>query len=115
MALLEIERKRIEKVVGAYIEKRRPAPHIRPKLDIGFRVSGQSVEIFSIRPVWDEPNRKMEDPVAKATFVRGKALWRVFWMRADLKWHGYQPLPTVDSIELFLAAVEEDKHACFWG
>jgi hypothetical protein len=43
MALNDIERKRIEKTVSAFVEKRRPTPHIRPKLDFGFRVSGQSV------------------------------------------------------------------------
>ena len=115
MALNEIERKRVEKAVDAFIQKRRPAPHIRPELDLGFRVAGQSVEIFEIRPRWKEPDVKMEHPVAKATFVRSQALWKIFWMRADLKWHGYEPLPVANSIEKFLAAVDEDRHACFWG
>lgn len=115
MALNDIERKRVENIVGAYIQKHRPAPHIRPQLDIGFRLKGQSVQIFEIRPVWKEPEKKMEHPVAKATFIRSRALWKIFWMRADVKWHSYEPLPVVGSIEKFLAAVDEDKHACFWG
>lgn len=115
MALNDIERKRIEKMVETFVQKRRPAPHIRPELDIGFRVAGQSVEIFEIRPRWTEPDVKMEHPVAKATFVRSRAHWKIFWMRRDLKWHGYEPLPAVDSIEKFLAAVDEDRYACFWG
>ncbi len=115
MALNDIERRRIEKAVDAFIQKRRPAPHIRPRLDLGFRVAGQSVEVFEIRPRWKEPDVKMEYPVAKATFVRSQALWKIFWMRADLKWHGYEPLPAVNSIEKFLAAVDEDRYACFWG
>ena len=115
MALNDIERKRIEKTVDAFVQKRRPAPRIRPQLDIGYRVQGQSVEIFEIRPRWQEPEVKMEHPVAKATFVRSQALWKVFWMRADLKWHGYEPLPTVGTIEKFLAAVDKDEYACFWG
>ena len=36
-------------------------------------------------------------------------------MRADLKWHRYEPLPEVDAIEDFLLTVEEDDHACFFG
>jgi YgiT-type zinc finger domain-containing protein len=43
MALNDIEWKRIEKTVGAFVEKLRPAPHIRPKHDFGFRLSGQSL------------------------------------------------------------------------
>ena len=115
MALNDIERKRVEKVVDAFVQKRRPAPHIRPELDIGFRVTGQSIEIFEIRPRWKEPDVKMEHPVAKATFVRNHAQWKIFWMRADLKWHGYEPLPAVDTIEKFLAAVDKDEYGCFWG
>ena len=115
MALNDIERKRIEKEVEVFVQKRRPAPHIRAQLDIGFRVSGQSVEIFEIRPRWKEPNVKMEHPVAKATFVRSQARWKIFWMRADLKWHGYQPLPAVRSIDQFLDAVDKDEYSCFWG
>ena len=115
MALNDIERKRIEKEVDAFVQKRRPAPHIRPQLDIGFRVSGQSVEIFEIRPRWKEPDVKMEHPVAKATFVRSQAQWKIFWMRADLKWHAYQPLSAVRSIDQFLDAVDKDEYSCFWG
>jgi hypothetical protein len=115
MALNDIERKRIEKIVDAHVQKHRPAAHIRPKLDIGFRVSGQSVEIFEIRPRWNEPSVKMEHSVARATYVRSQDIWKIYWKRADLKWHSYEPAPTVSSIEKFLAVVEKDEHACFWG
>ena len=53
MALNDLERKRVEKAVGTFVEKRRPPPHIRPKLDFGFRISGQSVELVEIRPQRD--------------------------------------------------------------
>ena len=115
MALNEIERKRVEKTVGEFIESFRPAPHIRPKLDYGFRISGQSVELFEIRPRWDQPEVAQESSFAKATYVRTSGRWRVFWMRADLKWHRYPPMPEVKSIDDFLAAVKKDSHACFFG
>ncbi|GAB3346666.1 DUF3024 domain-containing protein [Marilutibacter aestuarii] len=116
MALSEFETKRLEKLVGAFVEAHRPAPHIRPKLDLAFRIKGQSVEIFEIRPRWrGAPGETMENPVAKATYVRTRNIWRVFWMRADLKWHAYPPVPRVGSIETFLALVAKDEHACFFG
>jgi hypothetical protein len=43
------------------------------------------------------------------------ALWKIFLIGADLKWHSYEPLPMVGTIEKFLAAVDEDKSSCFWG
>lgn len=116
MAFSEFETKRLQRIVAAFVEARRPAPHIRLQLDIGFRVTGQSVEIFEVRPRWrGAPGEMMERPVAKATLVKANGLWRVFWMRADLKWHGYPPAPSAASIEEFLELVAEDNHACFWG
>ena len=115
MALNDIERKRIEKTVGAFVEKRRPAPHVRPKLDLGFRVKGQSIELFEIRPQWNRPSVKRKRAYAKATFVRTRGVWRVFWKRADLKWHSYEPMPEVPAVEAFLAVVQKDEYACFFG
>ncbi len=101
--------------MGAFLEKRRPPAHIRPQLDIGVRVSGQSVEIFEVRPRWHRPQEKFETPVAKATYVKSQGIWRVFWMRRDLNWHRYDPAPEVSSVEEFVEIVHEDKHACFFG
>src|SRR5690606_24169917 len=104
MAFTEFETKRLGKVVGAFVEQRRPPAHIRPKLDLAFRIKGQSVEIFEVRPRWrGAPGETVEQPVAKATYVKARGVWRVFWMRADLKWHGYPPAPQVGSVEKFLA------------
>jgi hypothetical protein len=61
------------------------------------------------------PGEKQEHPVAKTTFVRTRGVWRVFWMRRDLKWHGYEPMPEVEYIEAFFRLVSEDEYACFFG
>ena len=116
MALSELETRRIAKTVEAFIEQRRPAPHIRPRLDLCFRIVGQSVEIFEVRPRrTDGPGEWIENNVAKATFIRSKNIWKVYWQRADLKWHRYPEAPEVGSINQFLALVAEDKYACFFG
>jgi hypothetical protein len=115
VAFNDIEAQRIKTIVNAYVQKRRPPPHIRPQLDIGFRLERQSIEIFEVRPAWRRPGELMENPVAKATYVRTTDVWRVFWKRADLKWHSYPPAPTVGSVEKFLELVDADPHACFWG
>ena len=115
MAFSEFEIKRLQKIVGRYIEKNRPPEHLREQVDLSFKIKGQSVEIFEIRPIWNNPKEKMEEPVAKATYVKSRKLWKVYWQRADLKWHRYDPDPEVDSIEEFLEVVENDDYACFFG
>lgn len=115
MALTELDRKRVEKLVAAYVAKHRPPPHLRQQVDLAFRLSGQSVEIFEIRPRWDRPDEKQENPIAKATYVKTQDIWKIFWMRADLKWHRYDSMPTVDSVAKFLQLVENDEYSCFFG
>ena len=116
MALSEIEVARVKRALDSFMQIRRPPPHIRARLDLGYRISGQSVEIFEIRPAWRGlPNERHESAVAKATFVRSRNVWRVFWQRRDLKWHGYEPASEVKSIADFLSLVAEDRHACFFG
>ena len=115
MAFSEFERARSEKALARFLERRRPPPSIRAKLDIAFRVQGQSIEIFTVRPHWQDNNRIVETSVAKATYNRKKKIWKVFWQRADLKWHSYQPHPEVRTIEDFLAIVDEDQYCCFFG
>ena len=116
MALSEFELARVQRAINALMKQRRPPPQVRPKLDLGFRVKGQSVEIFEIRPVWRGPaDEKHESAVAKATYVRTRGVWRVFWQRRDLKWHRYEPRPEVNSIDGFASLVAEDVHACFFG
>ena len=115
MTLTEFERKRIDNLASVFIEKRRPPAHIRDQLDLGYRISGQSLELFEIRPVWNDPREKIEEPVAKATFVKKTNTWKVYWQRQDLRWHRYDPDPEVDTLEEFLAVVTADEYACFWG
>jgi hypothetical protein len=115
MTLSEIETKIIEKAIAAFMEKRRPPISIRSKLDLGYRISGQSVELFEIRPRWDKPEIILEHDFAKTTYVRTQKAWKIFWMRADLKWHRYEPVPEVNSVEKFLEVVDQDEYSCFFG
>jgi hypothetical protein len=115
MPLSELELKRCEIALAAFMARHRPPAHIRDKLDFGYRVSGQSVEVFEIRPDWRDHSIKRETPVAKATFVRTQNHWRIFWMRRDLKWHSYEPDAEVKTLEAFLDVVGRDEYACFFG
>lgn len=115
MATSEIDRSNWQKAMGPLYEKRRPPAHIRAELDLECRIDGATVEVVEIRPQWDKPDQKIERPIAKATYVKSKAHWRVFWLRSDSKWHRYDPVPEVSTLDGFARLVAEDKHACFFG
>lgn len=115
MAISEFEIKKCEKLVSEYVERHRPPPYMRNEIDLAYRIENQSVEIFEIRPWWKNPEKKIEESIAKATYVKSRGIWKIYWQRADLKWHLYEPQPEVASLEAFLDVIEKDEYACFYG
>ena len=61
------------------------------------------------------PQEKIEEAVAKATYVKATGVWKMYWWRADLRWHRYDPSPEVDSLEEGLQIVGRDEYGCFFG
>lgn len=113
MAFTHEEEQKIRKSLDTYIERIRPPVQIRDKVDIAYTLEGQCVEIFEIRQTMDK--KTIQSPVAKTIFSRTTNMWKIFWQRSDLKWHGYEPKKEVSSIDKFIKIVEEDKLCCFWG
>jgi hypothetical protein len=98
-----------------YISRVRPEPEIRNKVDLNYEIIEQSVILNEIRPVWNNPNERMTIGYAKATFVKSKNSWKVFWKCADNKWHSYKPKSTVKELDDFLKEVDKDEKGCFKG
>ena len=112
MAFSELEIKRIQKLADSFLEKRRPPAHLRKELDLGYHIDGNSIVIFEIRPVWNNPERTIEEPVAKTTYVKKSDIWKVYWQRADLKWHGYDPDPEVNR-EILVGSLMRSEFCLF--
>ncbi len=115
MGFNDIEKKKIENTLKAFLDRRRPPVEIRNKVDINYRIEKQSILIFEIRPVWNNPAEYRETPVAKATFTRSGGFWKIYWRRSDLKWHAYEPAREVNTVDEFIAIVDRDEYGCFWG
>ena len=77
MPLSELELKKAELVMARFLKKRRPPTHLRHQLDLGYRVSDQSIEIFESRQDWEDPVKFRESPIAKATLVKRTGRWKV--------------------------------------
>jgi len=105
----------IESAMADFLLRRRPAENLRHQVDLAWRIEGQSVEIFTIRPFWRDQRKKIESSIAKATYVRTVNRWKIFWKRADSKWQTYQPHPEAVFFDEFLSVVDEDENHCFWG
>lgn len=113
MALRQLDRRRIENLLGAYCEQ--VPKHVRHQLRLGYRISGSAVELFEERPAWDDPARWQESPVAKFRFNATKQIWQLYCMHRDLKWHAYEPFPMAGTFEILFAEVKRDPTGIFWG
>jgi hypothetical protein len=105
----------IIEIMENWIERVRLPLHIRPKLDIGYKIAGQSIILFEIRPAFRNPKELKELPYAKTTYVKKENIWKVCWMRSNLKWTLYEPRPVVKNLQAFMKLVDEDKYHCFKG
>ena len=114
MILSNIQIEERELAAEKFMPHIRPPVEVRDKLDIAYRIDGQSVIIFEIRPRWDKPDEKMEMDLAKTTFIKTKKLWKIYWMRGNLSWDHYKPVPFVKNISDFFDLIEKDELNCFF-
>jgi hypothetical protein len=84
MTLSEFENKRFEKPLKAYCAGKYPA-HIRDELYLDYEMKDQSIILFTVRPGWDNPSETVKGMIAKATYVKTKKVWKLYWQRADPK------------------------------
>jgi hypothetical protein len=115
MALSVTQVQECLRATGAFIAKRRPAPHIREKLDYRAEIDGSTVTVISVRPRFDNPSQKMDRPIARIRWIGTQKKWQMYWMRADLKWHTYKPATAIKSIGDALEEVHRDPYCCFFG
>lgn len=101
--------------MSGFMKRRRPPEHIRNMLDYGYTVEGQTIDILEIRPVHNLPQTMIHGPIARIRFLRNQGHWKLYWMRADMKWHSYPPDPVHATLESALAAIEKDSCCCFFG
>lgn len=105
----------IEKQIAAFVDRKRPPEEIRDEVDLGYSYQNYTVEIFEIRPRWDDKSTIQHIPVAKSRYIKSQNVWRIYWMRSNLKWTPYAPQPEVKRINDFLNIVDQDALGCFFG
>ncbi|MDH2898036.1 DUF3024 domain-containing protein [Rahnella sp. PAMC25617] len=113
MAFTDSEAQRFQTEIQNFIETIRPPELMREKLDYLCHIKDQSIVIVSSRAPWRSGStERIETPLVKMTYVRTQKLWRIFWMRATLKWETYAE---VDTLNEGFEIVRMDEHSCFFG
>ena len=114
MAFNELDRKRIDRIVGGFC-RRRTRPESADQLRLDYEIDRQSVVVFEERPDWMDATQRMHTPVAKLRFVRTTGAWTLYWMRADLKWHRYEPAEPTADLAALVDVIDRDEYCAFFG
>lgn len=76
MAFSDTQSQQVSTMMNAWLETNRPPEHIRPQLDLGWRIEKQSVFVYEIRPQWNDPSIINHYDFGKATWVERAREWR---------------------------------------
>ena len=55
----------VERQIKEFVEQIRPPENERDELDYGYKFEKNTLEMFEIRPVWDNLDKKMESETVK--------------------------------------------------
>ncbi len=81
------------------------------KLPLHIIKEKQSYVVGHKRKAW-KSDKEYLDEDCKIVYVKSKNLWKLYWKRADLKWHLYESYEDLDDL---LEEVRTDPNGCFWG
>ena len=115
MASTNTDLQRIHATVGALVERVQPPEHLWDEIRHELEVEGHRVRIWTIRPVWNDRSQKVRSGVAQFTYNRTQDSWTLYWMRADGRWHAWDPAENNSDLESLVRIVEEDRRGGFWG
>ena len=114
MAFTEFELKYIESTVGEMCKRRSPV-HLKDQLRTVYVVKGHDVIVYEERPRWNNPQEWTSTGVAKFKYIKNQNVWKLYWLRRDLKWHLYGALPESTTINKLVMEVDKDPHGAFFG
>jgi hypothetical protein len=112
--LPELTRRLVEEKLSAYCATRIPFK-ARDRVRLDFRVRGHDVTLTESRPVFDDPSRWTETPIARFRFHPERAEWTVFVADSRGRWHPCTDIEPTRKLDELIDRVDRDPDARFWG
>ncbi len=104
-----------EKKVGEFCEKRVPL-HVRHKVNLSYKVRGDSITIIENRPPWrKELTEWTHSKIAQFRYNGKKNTWTLYCADRNSKWRAYKVLPPVGDMDKVFEAIDRDSTGIFWG
>ena len=116
VAIPELVRRGAVKKVEAYCDARVPkAARDQVRVEVGVRAS--ALTIVERRPPWSGEigSEWTTSPIAQLRYDEATAMWTVYWADRNGRWLRYPDAEPAASIEMLIAAIENDRSGAFFG
>ncbi|GAA0387556.1 DUF3024 domain-containing protein [Paenibacillus motobuensis] len=110
MAFDAFTKKRLEKILDNYIDKKIPE-HLKAEFKIIYKFRGNTVTLSQDRPAYMSGHR-VELPIAQFRYDEG--LWKVYWKDSKDKWHFVEDIKPIGDFEKQLKMIEKDEYGYMW-
>jgi len=91
--------------------------HVRDQVRVEADVAARHLTIVECRPPWREDvgPEWTRFPIARLRYTKATRQWSLYWRDRNLRFHEYDRVPPMGSVEDLLAEVDRDPTAIFWG
>jgi len=114
MALSEFTRKMVEIKMNKYCREKVPG-HLRHKVRVDFKIRGNNVTLFEVRPTLHDPNTWVDISIAQFRYDDKNNVWKLFCADRNSRWHEYYEAEPTHNFEALLEEVDDDPTGIFWG
>lgn len=110
----EIDRRRIEHVVGGYCRAHKPRS-AEPYVRLYYRLRGNTVVLAEDRRHYLDETHWVTVPIARLVFDAQAHTWSLQWRRASGRWSPYPAWTPSASLDAPMHEIDRDPERLFWS
>jgi len=114
MALLEIDKRRVMKIMDAYCENRIPE-QVRDQIRLTHELRGNKLHLLESRQAFQRPDHWITMKIAQFEFEPENRLWTLYCFDRNSKRIPYPNCKATARLEALLDEVDADPTGIFWG
>lgn len=105
----------VEKKVSEFCKKRVP-PHVLDKVNLSYKIRGNSVTMFENRAPWRPDMKEWSSmAIAQLRYDEKTGKWMLYCRDRNEKWFEYLDMEPTREIDKILTEIDKDPTGIFWG
>lgn len=110
MALDDFTKKRLGKILDAYIEAKIPE-EFKEEYRILYTFRGDTITLSQEIPSY-QPGQRVELPICQFRLEESK--WKVYWQDSRNRWHFVENIEPIEDFKKQLMMIEKPEHGYMW-